>query len=331
MAQLVQGTLQLSRRGERAREVPPHRERVRERASAVVDRECLAERGPRRRVVAPAELDLAQPVQGGRRVGPLLARPPGREGVAIQPHGEREVAVHARQPREIDEIRRGNLVAAVMAVQRERGFELPACLIQVARRLRQEAEVIVVRRGAARVPDPLPQRERSDVSCLRRGEVPPILTYARERPDGVRLDPNVSYARGQQPRPVEIRHGAVHPAFGEQAGPDVAEQPRDARRVVDRRDARQGAPPDPDGRGRAVTAIRRDARPPRAVGPHLRRPALRRPGGEPLHLTHQERVAPRHGVRGRDPPGRAELPPGERVGYRVPHGERSRPRLEHER
>ena len=55
-------------------------------------------------IVAPAQLELAEPVQGVRHVGPLLAGAPRRQGVTIQRLGAGEVPGEAREPGEVHEV-----------------------------------------------------------------------------------------------------------------------------------------------------------------------------------------------------------------------------------
>ena len=106
-----------------------------------------------------------------RGIGPRLVGPPGRERVAIQRLGAREVSGETRQTREVDEIRRRDLIATIVAIEHERAVELPPRFLEIAEPLSQQAEIVVVGGAAPRVADAVAQRERMDVVCARRREV----------------------------------------------------------------------------------------------------------------------------------------------------------------
>ena len=336
VAQLVQRALQLPHGGERPGKLAPHRQGVRERPCAVVDRQRLAQRRAAGRIVAAAQLELPEPVQRVRRVGPRCARAPRGERILIQLLGPREVAGEAREAREIHQVGRRDLVTPVPPVERERRLELAARFVEVTHALRQQAEVVVACGHAARVPDPVLQGAGLGVALARRRQVARVLAHPGERHDGVRLGAHVADGGREGARPLQVRDGAVEPALGQQARADVARYRRDAGGVVDRARARQRPSPHRDRRGRSVPAVRRDARAPHAVDPDLTGALHDGPGGEPLHLPHQERVAPPYRVRGCEVTRHGELVVActsgrafhhlpQRVGHRVAHRERARP------
>ena len=189
--QPVERTLQLARGRQCGGKLPANRERARERSGAVVDRQRIEQRRAGGPIVAAPQLELAQPVQRVRRIGPALVRPPGGEGVAVQGLRPGKVALLAREPGKVDEVRGGDFVPPVAPVQGQGSLELASGLVLITDVLRQQAEVVAIRGDAAGVADPLPQRERPHVPVPRAGQVSPIPTHPRQGPHGVRLDANV--------------------------------------------------------------------------------------------------------------------------------------------
>ena len=183
---------------------------------------------------------------------------------------------------------------------------------------------------SARVSDALAQGEGASVPLATRGEVATICACSGECPDGICLHADVSDGGGQGARMPEIRLRAVELALTQPARPDIPQHGRDARGVRDGRGTPQGAAPDGDrGRGTDPT-IRRHACATHAVGPDLRGAPLRWPRGEARHFAHQEGIAPRDGVGGRQAAGYADLVSRERVGDGVAHGQGAGARFEHE-
>src|SRR5213592_1042409 len=82
---------------------------------------------------------------------------------------------------------------------------------------------------------------------------------------------------------------------------------------------------------RPVASERLDTRPAHAVHRHFRRPAHRRPGRKARDFAHEKRIAPRGRVGRRDLPGGVELATPQRLGDRVPHGQRPLAHFEDER
>ena len=115
--QLIERPLQLPRRAQCAGELAPHRECVPERSGALIDGQRLPQRGPGRGVIAAAQLELAEPVQRVRRIGPLLAASPDRECVVVPRLGAPEVAARSREPGQVHEVGRGDLVAAIATIE----------------------------------------------------------------------------------------------------------------------------------------------------------------------------------------------------------------------
>ena len=291
-AEHVERRLKLTRRRECTGELASHRERVGERTGPVVNRQCVEQRGPRRGIVAATQLELAKPVQGVGLVGPLLARAPGRERVAVQRLGAREVAGRSREAGEIHQVGRRDLVAPVTPVELERRLELAACFVRVPGGLREQPQIVVIGGDAAGIPDALAQGEGVRVPLVRRGEIAAIRTRSGERAQGVRFDPNVPDRGGEGARALEVRARAVEPTLPQETRPDVAQHGGNTGRIVDRPCTLEGPAPDGDCDGGAGPAVGRDARATRAVRPDLRRPSLPRPRLEPRHLAHQKRIAP---------------------------------------
>src|SRR5439155_15372833 len=96
------------------------------------------------------------------------------------------------------------------------------------------------------IPDALPQRERPRIPVARGGEVAPISSGTRQRPDGIGLDANVPDRCGEGARALEIRTRAVEPTLPQEAGADVAQHRGDPGGIVDRPGASEGAAPDCD-------------------------------------------------------------------------------------
>ena len=305
--QSVERSLQLTCRRERTGELAPYRERVGEGSGPVINRQCVAQRGPGRRIVAAAQLQLTEPVQRVRDVGPLLAGAPGRQGVAVQPFGVRELSGSRGQRGEVHQVGRRDLVAPISPVDLECCLELAARLVRIPDGLRQQPQIVVIRRHPPRIPDPLAQGEGLRVARARRGQIALIRAGAGESPEGVGLDANVPDARGECARPLEIRAGAVEPTLTQKGGADVAQHRGDTGRIGDRPGAPEGAAPDRNRRSGSGPAIRRDTRATHAVGPDFRRAPLGRPCLEPRHLAHQERIAPCLRVGGRQTARCAEI------------------------
>ncbi len=329
--QLIARALQITRCGLRPREITPHRQLVRHRPGACIDRECFLQRGACGRIVAAPQLELPETVQRDRGVRPRLVRPPGRERIAVQQFSAPEIPGETRETGQVDQVRCRDLIATALAIENERGVEVPLRLVEIAEPLCQETEIVVVGGSAPRVADAVAQRERVGVVLTRGREVAPFLVGARERPDGVRLDAQVPDRRGEHARPLEISARTVRLAVLEQPCPDVAQQRRHPRRITVRRCACESASPHHDRGMRPVSSERLDTRPAHAVDGHLRRSARNRPGRKARDLTDEKRVAPRDRIGRRDLPGGIELATPQRLGDRVPHGKRPLAHLEDER
>ena len=83
------------------------------------------------------------------RVGPRFARAPRRQRVAIQRLGSRKVSLRAREPGKIHQIRSGDFVTPVPAVERERRLELSARFVRLPEGLGEQAEIVIIGRHAA--------------------------------------------------------------------------------------------------------------------------------------------------------------------------------------
>src|SRR5688572_4361583 len=107
-------------------------------------------------------------------------------------------------------------------------------LAEIANVLCHEAEVVVVRRDASRVPDAFTEREGSRVTLASLREVAAIRADVRERSDGVRFDAHVADGMGRSARALEVDVCAVEFALSPEARADVAEHRADSGGVVDR-------------------------------------------------------------------------------------------------
>ncbi len=269
-------------------------------------------------------------MQRDGRIGPLLVGPPRRQRVAVQRPRARKVSCQTREPGQVHQVGGGDVIPPVAPIERQGGLELAPRLVHVSHRLRQQAEVVPVGGGAATVPDPLPQRQRPRDALARRPEIAAVFADACERQNRVGLDPHVPDAHGQPARLREVRPGAVEPPLLEEGRADVAQHRPHAGRVAVRRRSAIGAPPGRNGGSRAVPSVRRDARPPHAVGPQLRRTPLCRPRREPRHFAHQERITPPRRIGDGQPPGGGEILPRHRLRDSLAGRERARPRFEHQ-
>ena len=102
-----------------------------------------------------------------RGIGPRLVGPPGREGVAVQRFRARELSGETRETGQVDQVRRRDVVATVATIERQCRVELPPRFLEITEPLHQQTEIVVIRRGAPRVPDAVAQRQRLGVVVAR--------------------------------------------------------------------------------------------------------------------------------------------------------------------
>ena len=219
--QLGPGSLQITHRRPCLREVAPHGDLIGHGACVSVDPRGLGERRDRRGIIAPAHGEQPEVVQHERRVHSVPALPVDRERLAIACGGRSVVALEARDVAEVDEVRRGGLGAVGPAVRGQRSLEGAARPRQVAQRLGDEAEVVLIGGQPAGVAGALSELRRPRVQLARASEVAAVLTHAPERSQGVPGGAVVPDALREVTRSREIRLCAVEFLGEVESGADV--------------------------------------------------------------------------------------------------------------
>src|SRR5436190_20633492 len=105
LSQRLQRALQLSLGRQRSGKLAANVQPTGQRAGPIVDVECFLQRANGGRVVAAAQLELTEPMQGGCRVRPLFTGAPRRERILVEGDRATEVARERRESGEIDEVR----------------------------------------------------------------------------------------------------------------------------------------------------------------------------------------------------------------------------------
>ena len=257
-----------------------------------VDRERFGQPGPRARVIAAPQLEEAEIVQHKRRIDPASHVTIDLERLAVPGPSFAVIALGARHVAQIDESHGGGLGQTVGPAQGKRlrvGLPRPA---EIAQELGNETEVVLVRRHAAHVPDPLPDGESLRVHFARALQIAPILADACENPQGIHGRAPVAGRFRQPTRLVEVGLGAVQVCGAVEPRPDVPERGGHPRGVRQRRAAPIALAPVLERRGHTRGSEGRVTGPPETVGGHLCVALGRRPCGELTDLPKGEGVGP---------------------------------------